>query len=66
MSKFISKKEVFVEGVAGVVKDGIIPEYYGYESGQSAVGDIFAWVTKYGVPETYYNESKKNKISSNG
>ncbi|MBT6716878.1 MAG: ribulokinase [Nitrospina sp.] len=59
----VSKKEVFVEGVAGVVKDGIIPGYYGYESGQSAVGDIFAWVTKYGIPETYYNESQKSGAS---
>jgi L-ribulokinase len=35
-----------------VVKDGIIPGFYGYESGQSAVGDIFAWFAKdfLGVP----------------
>ena len=32
----LNKKEVFVEGVAGVVKDGIVPGYYGYESGQAA------------------------------
>ncbi len=30
-------------GYAGVVKDGILPGLYGYESGQSAVGDIFGW-----------------------
>lgn len=59
----LNKKEVFVEGVAGVVKDGIIPGFYGYESGQAAVGDIFSWVTEYGVPETYYNESKKYELS---
>jgi L-ribulokinase len=33
-------------GYAGVVKDGIIPGFYGYESGQSAVGDIFGWFTR--------------------
>jgi L-ribulokinase len=59
----VSRKEVFVEGVAGVVKDGILPGYYGYESGQSAVGDIFAWVVNYGVPEAYYRESKELGIS---
>lgn len=59
----LSQKEVFAEGVAGIVKDGIVPGYYGYESGQTAVGDIFAWITKYGVPETYYNESKNNGLS---
>ena len=25
------------------IKDGIIPGFYGYESGQSAVGDVFSW-----------------------
>lgn len=59
----VSKKEFFAEGVAGVVKDGILPGYYGYESGQSAVGDIFAWVINYGVPEVYYKESKELGIS---
>jgi len=59
----VSKEEVFIEGVAGVVKDGIIPGLYGYESGQSAVGDIFAWVVNYGLPEEYYNESSKLGIS---
>ena len=59
----ISKKEVFMEGIAGVVKDGVLPGYYGYESGQSAVGDIFAWVVNYGVPESYHIESKKLGIS---
>ncbi len=59
----VSKEEVFIEGVAGVVKDGIIPGFYGYESGQSAVGDIFAWVANYGLPEEYYNESSKLGIS---
>jgi len=34
------------EGFAGVAKDGILPGYWGYESGQSAVGDIFAWFAK--------------------
>jgi L-ribulokinase len=40
----LSKELKIFEGYAGVVKDGIIPGYYGYESGQSAVGDIFRWL----------------------
>lgn len=32
-----------VEGMCGVVEDGIIPGLFGYEAGQSGVGDIFAW-----------------------
>ena len=31
------------EGMCGVVEDGIIPGFFGYEAGQSAVGDIFGW-----------------------
>jgi len=59
----LDNKEVLFEGVAGVVRDGIIPGYYGYESGQPAVGDIFEWITEYGVPKTYYNEAKKSGVS---
>lgn len=39
-----------VRGVAGVVKDGILPGYHGYEAGQAAVGDIFAWYVKQIAP----------------
>jgi L-ribulokinase len=32
-----------VPGMCGVVKDGVVPGLWGYEAGQSAVGDIFGW-----------------------
>ena len=32
-----------VPGMCGVVRDGIVPGLWGYEAGQSGVGDIFAW-----------------------
>jgi len=35
-----------VPGVAGIVKDGILPGYYGYETGQAAVGDAFDWLRR--------------------
>jgi L-ribulokinase len=34
-----------VPGFCGVVEDGVIPGMYGYEAGQAAVGDMFAWFT---------------------
>ncbi|NOU64935.1 ribulokinase [Paenibacillus sp. LMG 31461] len=46
----LGTEEKEVEGMCGVVEDGIIPGYLGYEAGQSAVGDIFAWYVEQGVP----------------
>lgn len=46
----LGTEEREVEGMCGVVEDGIIPGYLGYEAGQSAVGDIFAWYVEQGVP----------------
>jgi len=47
-----------VEGMCGVVPDGIIPGYYGYEAGQSGVGDIFAWFVDNAVPPEYHDAAK--------
>lgn len=35
-----------VPGMCGVVADGILPGFFGYEAGQSCVGDHFAWFTE--------------------
>ncbi len=41
-----ARQEQIVPGVAGVVEDGILPGFYGYERGQAAVGDAFDWVRR--------------------
>lgn len=58
-SMVLSDKEVVVPGICGYVEDGIIPGLYGYEAGQSAVGDIFAWFVKNCVPKSYMEEADK-------
>ena len=39
-----------VEGMCGWVEDGIIPGLFGFEAGQSGVGDIFAWFVENARP----------------
>jgi L-ribulokinase len=51
------------EGIAGVVEDGIIPGYFGYEAGQAAVGDLFAWYTRQAVPPEIHDRARQTSRS---
>jgi L-ribulokinase len=42
----VHPEEVRLPGITGVVRDGILPGRYGYEAGQAAVGDMFAWFVR--------------------
>lgn len=42
-----------VPGMCGVVDGGIVAGSWGYEAGQSGVGDIFGWFTEQSVPAAY-------------
>ncbi|GAA4958808.1 ribulokinase [Streptomonospora halophila] len=52
-----------VPGMCGAVKDGIAPGYWGYEAGQSGVGDVFAWFAEGYAPAEYRREADELGIS---
>ncbi len=56
---FLGKKEMNVPGMCGVVEDGVLPGFLGYEAGQSCVGDHFDWFVKNCVPESYYSAANE-------
>ncbi|KRE60181.1 ribulokinase [Nostocoides sp. Soil756] len=46
-----------VPGMCGVVDGGIVTGLYGYEAGQSGVGDIFGWFVANQVPKAYEQDA---------
>ncbi len=44
--------------MCGVVRDGVVPGLYGYEAGQTGVGDIFAWFVDHAVPPRYHDDAR--------
>ncbi|WP_405733262.1 ribulokinase [Streptomyces sp. NBC_01537] len=46
-----------VPGMCGVVDGGILPGLWGYEAGQSGVGDIFGWFVRTGFPASYAQDA---------
>jgi len=52
-----------VPGMCGVVEDGVLPGYPGYEAGQSCVGDHFEWFVENCLPEEYMKAAAKEGVN---
>jgi len=55
----LGDREETVEGMCGVVEDGVVPGLFGFEAGQSAVGDIFGWFAETSVPPELHERARK-------
>ncbi len=53
-----------VPGMCGVVQDGIMPGFAGYEAGQSCVGDHFAWFVDNCCPASYLEAAKAKGLNA--
>jgi L-ribulokinase len=52
-----------VPGMCGVVDGGIVRGLWGYEAGQSGVGDIFGWFVRTGVPPEVHDAARAAGVS---
>ncbi|SKA74128.1 L-ribulokinase [Clostridium sp. USBA 49] len=59
----LGTEEKIVPGICGVVEDGVIPGYLGYEAGQSCVGDHFEWFVENCVPASYTKEAEEKGVN---
>ena len=58
----IDEKDVIVPGTCGTVKDGLVPGFFGYESGLCCLGDHYAWLCENGVSPEYVKEAEERGI----
>jgi len=59
----VSQEDIRVPGITGVIPDGILPGFYGYESGQVAVGDMYAWFVEQAVPARYFEQAAASGLT---
>jgi L-ribulokinase len=58
----IGKRDLSISGICGVVKDGILPDFYGYEAGLCSLGDHFAFAAKNLTSPAYVEEARARGI----
>jgi len=52
-----SSRYMLLDGICGVVKDGLYPGFYAYESGLCCFGDHFAWAVQNICPASYHEKA---------
>ena len=60
----MSEREVAVDGIAGVARDGILPGLFAYEAGQPAVGDLLAWVARELAPAALHEDARRRGLTA--
>ncbi len=55
----LGTEEKIVPGMCGVVEDGVMPGFFGYEAGQSCVGDHFEWLVEQCIAPYVYEEANE-------
>ncbi len=58
----VDDKYYGINGICGVVQNGVLPNYYGYEAGLCCYGDLFAWFCNNCVPAEYKREAEEKGI----
>lgn len=58
----LSSEGKAIPGIPGVVEDGILPGFFGYEAGQAAVGDSFNWFVSNCIPGSYEKEAMEREM----
>ena len=59
----LSEQALPVPGISGCVKDAVLPGLYAYEAGQSAVGDMFSWLSENAVSAEVLREAEARQCS---
>ena len=59
----ISEKQAVVKGTCGYAKDGIVPNFYGYEAGLCCMGDHFSYLANNVTAPDYVKEADARGIS---
>jgi L-ribulokinase len=60
----LGRERKLFEGIAGVVRDGILPGFFGYEAGQPATGDMLAWFLRAAAPGDVHAAARESGVSA--